>query len=64
MFGSKQKAQEMQVAKWLLAHMDRAELHRLLLRDDVPAELWQLLEGEDGESGLAEPVTGDSPLNH
>ena len=63
MFRPKQQAKPVPVARWLLAHMDRAELHRLLLRQDVPPDLWQLLEGEDGESGLAEPVTGDSPLN-
>ena len=53
----------MRVVAWLLANMDRADLQRLLLRNDVPPELWHLIEGDDVEPGLAEPVTGESPWN-
>jgi len=63
MFRSKNKNREIRVARWLLSHMDPAELQRLLLREDVPSEIWSLLEGQDDESGLAEPVTGESPYN-
>jgi len=60
MLRSKQNRREIRVARWLLTHMDPAELQTLLLRADVPSEIWVLLEGQNGEPGLAEPVTGES----